>query len=324
MLNFAALLRKAGQDSVPELNGVTCNGKASLTNGQKPARVNGQSAMVNGLSPARKIHSTTRSLPAPFVWAVSEFCIDTLLAGKEKHPANVLQDACIILRRLIKSRSFSVRNNLPPRVFLRLLHAVDNNKSATFSTQQLMLDLLRNSKDVSEYHMIAMLRYLMRYGLTPGVDGQKSDSNGSIGKRFDQMLDFITSYSVFNSALLRAAAKEMLSQIELNILMKQLLTYLTGRYRTKHLTQNSRTRALFWLGALFELDNGRKVEKENVVAVRAFLSDEVKRIEMMLGLKQRVYTVAEALDAAASRDECRARTVAPNQQHPYQVERLVF
>jgi hypothetical protein len=193
---------------------------------------------------------------------------------------------------------------------MELLRAVDRAQGAE-ALHDIVFLVLNHVSDVSEYHMVCMLQRHARKALEPG--------QSSVPLRpLLQLLDQLVKYSAINDALLRSAAKDVLTQEEVCAIVRLLVTLLGSVS-----LQACRLRALKWIGVLSELVQGEQAGNSHISTARQHILHEVKTLESMISIKRlvesRIYTLA-----AGVTDDGNPRPSMPDQQAPYQIERLVF
>lgn len=282
------------------------------------------SAMLNGSHPTRSIiksSTSTRAIPSVIVGVATRICVQTLLL-KDLSP-DLLHDSSFLLQRLFRTGKVSLRRQLPLKVFSKLLRVLEYSGGENVSSVDFIHDVLTVCDDVSEYHMVSMLRFYLREKATATLPAQTSKEREPrksfvlVLKGVMVLLDRLLEYSCVNETLLLSAARDLLSQQEVILITQMLVAYLSGRFRKNAVSQVCRLRVIQWIGVFSGLvqSSGGK----SVVTVSRAIHDELKRTENILAIKD----IADRC-MSGKKESTLSRNTTPNQRPPYQVERLVF
>ena len=274
------------QDAVPskregKINGVHHSSSKATT------KLNGNRspALVNGLqSPASKLTPIdTKELPLAFLDGVLPILREILsVTRKFKTPA-VRKDACLLLRRLVRSDRLSARNHFPPTALEDVLASLERPVDAVasdkirYSSIDLCFDLFRFSDDVSEQQFAIMLHYLLGQASALDVahnvlhrkDAPKSAmacarklivlSNENPGEDKDivrlsnklivsatiSLLEAFATNSDFNESLFRAGAAKVLYRNEVSFLCRLLVENICAGSKQSASAETAKTRARF-------------------------------------------------------------------------------
>jgi hypothetical protein len=298
-------------------NGIHGNGHGALANGHK--------AIALSSSSSSSISESMFLLPPAFVAIATSMCVETLLLENTV----VWNDAYRLLSRLIRTGLVLARQSFQSETFTHLLKTLDCAKYSKLSSENLILLMLRHMEDVSEYHMVAMIRAFLRNAVGANmvhetkISKAKMSSVATLSGMLG-LLDLLMNYSSVNDALLRSAAKNLLTQDETFVAIRLIIAYIMGKLRDEEFRPISRSRAMQWIGVLSELFQEESPDDSRLGIVRQFISDEIKYTESMLCVKRLVDGRLLALSADREQVDGTLKPAVPNQQPPYQIEHIVF
>jgi hypothetical protein len=160
------------QDAIPSRKGEKVNGvhhhkaNGKVKNGcaivsAKENLVNGQHVLSNHSARAR----TPQSISGTFVEHATALTIQILLLPGGQGKITTQDDAPLLLRRLIRTRKVSARNQFrsDPGLFVRVLRSLEpaEDEKSVYTPVDLIYDMFLFCCDISERQMVTMLHYML-------------------------------------------------------------------------------------------------------------------------------------------------------------------
>jgi hypothetical protein len=273
-----------------------------------------------------------------------------------------------ILREVVRSKKASARqlfDTMGVNSFLVVLRALQRRKdeeTSLYSPIELLFDILKHCKDVSERHMVHGAQFILFRAVPDDIIGffekmqlgseingykklcnkirkverkSKSDENLSVEKSFSALvlrageafLSAVLTYSDCNETLLRRAISEYLTRREIFTLLK-LVSQVRGRPAKNKLNADMLKRAFLWTSVLCESLTSPRSEDELALLNSEKLSIVVERnaTKKLLSIRDTLETVIADIQEATGNRTVNKPEVNQNraQLPPYQLERLVF
>jgi hypothetical protein len=315
---------KASQYGMGKVNGVLGHEDAVKEHKAASIRLNGSNGKDSHSDSAhREAAIDCRPIPSSLVDVASEICVAILLMRTTEMAGGVVYDAGRLLQRCIVTGDVSSRRLLTPYVLSRLLRVLGRPGITCLTPTDLIIDILKYSKDVSEQHIVTVLRFYLRRVSTREQKSVRAKVSFTFPlKGAIAMMERLVSYSDINEALFRSAARGLTSQ-EVNVTIRILLALLTGRYHSASTTKGCRLRVIRWLGVLSELVPDLSMASDLSV-IRRLVADEVKKTESLLYVMEVVDKSVVAVREFSEQLLGHARHAASAQHPPYRIERLVL
>jgi hypothetical protein len=344
------------------------DGNQTMQNDKPPARAkkngvhhHGSEKKKNGVTTNGNsaLNEMESSCPKPFNGPIPKVIIDALatllvkLLSSPAVPEPILDDARILMKRILGTGAISARQHFCSESFPALLHMLeipagtdDETVQASYSSVDFVFDLLQYCSDLSEYHMVTMLRYFLTRVRADDIASHfcyekkdwsqnvirvayryKSSRNQDkyaaklIVSASECLLKRIFLYSNFNEALLRIAVGDILNKSQI-VLTARLLSKYISTANTDGTTPLKR--AIHWLTIIAEHLNGsmRVSESIDMSRIRETISDQLSKTECLLSLQDVLY------QAESSAKKPRLAVGAPVRDLTslpgYQIERLMM
>ena len=285
------------------------------------------------------------SLPAVLVATAIKVTCDIIRGESASMPAQLQTEAALILKTIMQSQKTSSKNFGNLERILMGLRGIDND---LYSPVQFIVDMLRNCKDVSEHHMIRMLKFTIvhldaddavrvlsgeerqvRPGEAEPVEesqaselyemyksGKKQLANKVVATGIRELLNMLARYSSINKSLFRSAIESTLSRSEILFLLSVTLHMGIPGSGCYARTLGLVSCFMDSLSPPLSTDERNVVDQwQRIVAINVTASETLSRLRPV---------VHQTLALSRAKRKEKLTSAASKTPAPYQIERLVF